>query len=138
MCQKMMSKMGPRPTSRLCWPGPAPQICRYTIPDRGEISIARSKTPCSSRREMLSRTHSLWQAELTHTFCRGLDPHSKPCQATDIGAIPRVLRVVCARDSCGQWPYQDHPQSPLSLLSAVPQDLLVLKFFNSTIYFENY
>ena len=105
MCQKMKSKMGPRPISRLCWPGPARRICRYTIPGRGGISTARSKKP------MFVTATNFSNAFVCGKPCRGLDPycipHSKPCQATDIGAIPRVLRV-CARESCGQWPYEDH------------------------------
>ena len=104
MCQKMKTKMGPRPISRLCWPGPARRICRYTIPDRGGISIARSKKPMFvTARNFLERIR-LWVAGLD-PYCI---PHSKPFQASDIGAIPRVLGV-CARDSCGQWPYEDHP-----------------------------
>ena len=106
MCQKMKSKMGPRPISRLCWPGPARRICRYTIPGRGGISTARSKKP------MFVTATNFSNAFVCGKPCRGLDPycipHSKPCQAIDIGAIPRVLRV-CARESCGQWPYEDHP-----------------------------
>ena len=62
MCQKMKSKMGPRPISRLCWPGPARRICRYTIPGRGGISTARSKKPMFVTVTKFLERIRMWQA----------------------------------------------------------------------------
>ena len=61
--------MGPRPISRLCWPGPARRICRYTIPGRGGISTARSKKP------MFVTATNFSNAFVCGKPCRGLDPY---------------------------------------------------------------